>query len=312
MGRCGVNISMEEVLMAWSVPLMTLLIVAEIAISAWRHDDVYNATDTRNNLLFTALNFTIAIATRGFTIWILAVVFNASPMRWSVQGWQYWLALFLLQDIAYYALHCADHYVRLFWATHVTHHNSEKFNLTVSIRSSVFQPMYRFLFYLPLAGFGFEPMHIMFMYAACQAYGFWVHTEYIGKLGWLEYVLVTPSHHRVHHASNLRYLDKNMGMVLIVWDKLFGTFQEEMEEEKPVYGTTSTITSTNPLHHLTDEWRKLAADVGQPLPLTTRLKYIFYPPGWSHNGKSLTSAQMRAEVIAVQENEVRVLEEALA
>ena len=287
---------MEAFLLTWSAPLMALLIVAEIAVSAWRHDDGYTVADTRTNLLFTSLNFGIDLIFRGFTLWILTLVYSATPVRWPVHGWPYWLALFLLQDLAYYTLHCADHYVRLFWAAHVTHHNSEKFNLTVSIRSSVLQPVYRFMFYLPLAGFGFEPLHILFMYAACQAYGFWVHTEYVGKLGWLEYVLVTPSHHRVHHARNPRYLDKNMGMVLIIWDKIFGTFQEELVEDKPVYGTTVPSTSQSPLHYLTAEWRKLAADLRQPLPLLTRLKYIFYPPGWSHDGRTLTSQQLRAQI----------------
>ena len=292
---------------------MALLIIAEIAISAWRHDDGYTIADTRTNLLFTSLNFGIDLAMRAFTLGILTLVYSITPMRWAVHGWQYWLSLFLLQDLAYYTLHCADHYIRLFWAAHITHHSSNKFNLTVSIRSSVLQPVYRFLFYLTLAGFGFEPLHILFMYGCCQVYGFWVHTEYIDKLGWLEYILVTPSHHRVHHASNPRYLDKNMGMVLIIWDKLFGTFQPELAEEKVIYGTTTPTTGSTAMQHLTGEWRKIAADVKRPLPWHIRLKYIFYPPGWSHDGRTLTSSQIREKLRKAPEAEpVNAYEEILA
>ena len=278
--------------MAWSAPAMAALILLEMALSAWERTHSYNWPDTGTNLLFTSLNFGLDFVVRGLALGALIFFFGLSPMRWAHQGWGYWVALFLAQDLAYYTLHYADHHVRLFWAVHVTHHNSEKFNLTVAIRSSVFQPIYRFAFYIPLALVGFEPMHILVMYAFCQAYGFWVHTERIGKL-WapIEWIMVTPSHHRVHHASNVAYLDRNMGMVLIIWDRLFGTFTPETE--RPVYGLTYPLAGLSAGELLFGEWAKLLADLRRPLPLRTRLAYALSPPGWSHDGSTLTSAQLR-------------------
>jgi sterol desaturase/sphingolipid hydroxylase (fatty acid hydroxylase superfamily) len=217
-------------------------------------------------------------------------------LRWEPNG-LYWLALFLAEDLAYYTLHCADHYVRFFWASHITHHNSEKFNFTVAIRSSVFQPFYRFLFLAPLALVGFNPLHIVFMYAATQVYGFWVHTEFVKKMpAWFEFVMVTPSHHRVHHGSNVKYLDKNMGMVLIIWDRIFGTFQPEDEAEPVTYGVTYKNQSLNPVPLILGEWGKLWHDVRHAPNLGTAIKYIMNPPGWSPDGSTLTSSQLRNQL----------------
>ncbi len=286
------QVALERVLLTWTAPLMALLIVVEMAVTAYRRKPAYEARDTVHNLLFTGLNFGLDVLLRGVSLGILAFFWGLSPLRWEAGSLWYWVGLFLAFDFCYYVLHCADHHVRFFWATHVTHHNSERFNLTVSIRSSVFQPFYRFLFFIPLALVGFAPLHIVFMYAVCQVYGFWVHTETIGKLpAWVEAVFVTPSHHRVHHASNIRYLDRNMGMVLIVWDRIFGTFAEETE--RPVYGVTYRIDRPEPLGLLFGEWRKLWRDVRQAPTWRLKLAYLTKPPGWSPDGSTLTSAELR-------------------
>jgi hypothetical protein len=144
---------------------------------------------------------------------------------------------------------------------------------------------------------GFNPVHIFFMYALTQTYGILVHTQSVKKLPrWIEAVLVTPSHHRVHHASNIPYLDKNMGMVLIIWDKLFGTFVEEMPEEVPVYGLTKPLDNPNhPVKIVTHEWAAIAADLRRSKSWKDRFGYLFNPPGWSHDGSTLTSEQLRKE-----------------
>lgn len=291
----SIGSDLEKAVLEWTTPLMAVLIVLEIVVSAWGRRSLYEVRDTANNLIFTTLNAGIDVLMRGVSLIVLGFCFSLTPARWDHQGLLYWAALFLAEDFLYYLLHCADHYVRLLWAVHVTHHSSEKFNLTVAIRSSVFQPVYRFLFYLPLAAAGFEPLHILFMYSITQVWGFWVHTDLIGKLGPLEWIFVTPSHHRVHHASNPKYLDRNMGMVLIVWDRLFGTFQAELNEEKPVYGTTTRQESENPIAQLFYEWRNIGADLARPLPFRIKLKYLFMPPGWSHDGNSHTSNDMRRQ-----------------
>jgi len=170
-------------------------------------------------------------------------------------------------------------------------------NFTVGFRSSVFQPLYRFLYFIPLAFLGFRPLDIVFMYSATQIWGIFVHTELIDKMGWLEYILVTPSHHRVHHASNPKYLDKNMGMFLIIWDQLFGTFQPELSAEEyqtRKYGLTKPMEKTGPVDLVFHEWAAIGKDLTQrDIGWKEKWQYIFGPPGWSHDGSRLTSEQLR-------------------
>ena len=174
-----------------------------------------------------------------------------------------------------------DHFCRFFWAVHGTHHSSPEFNLSTGFRSSVFQPLYRVAYFAPLAWVGFQPMDVLFMYAATQIYGSLIHTERIKKMGWLEYILVTPSHHRVHHASNPRYLDKNMGMCLIIWDKIFGTFQPEDESDPPRYGITKTLSDRGPINIVFHEWKDLFSDVKNVAKdWRERLGFIIHGPGW--------------------------------
>lgn len=186
-------------------------------------------------------------------------------------------------------------FLQIFWAAHVTHHSSEEYNLTVGFRSSVFQPLYRFIYFIPIAFAGFRPEDIMFTYAFTQMWGIFVHTQSVGKL-WkpIEYIMCTPSHHRVHHASNVKYLDKNMGMLLIIWDKIFGTFQKEDETYEPIkYGLTTNIKTVHPVTMVFHEWKNIFHDLRKPIKLKDKFKYVFGPPGWSHDGSTQTSSQMR-------------------
>jgi len=220
-------------------------------------------------------------------------------INWHV-GIPYWIALVIAEDFLYYWLHRFDHVIRFFWAAHVTHHSSEQYNFTVGFRSSVFQPLYRFIYFMPLPLLGFKPLDIIFVFAATQIWGIFVHTQLIKKMGVLELILVTPSHHRVHHASNAKYLDKNMGMFLILWDKLFGTFQEELDEinyEPIKYGLTKNIEKPNPITIIFHEWNQIIKDVIQPnITFSQRIKYLFGPPGYSHDGSRKTSGDMRKEL----------------
>jgi len=206
------------------------------------------------------------------------------------------LALFLAEDLAFYTLHYVDHHCRLFWAGHVTHHSSEHFNLTTGFRSSVFQPLYRFIYFIPLTLVGFNPADIIVMYSITQIYGIIVHTEYVGKLGWLEYIFVTPSHHRVHHASNVQYLDKNMGMCLIIWDRIFGTFQKELPAEPPRYGLTKSMEQQGLGQTVFHEWKAISQDFMQPVDFKTKLKYLLKAPGWSPDGSRETSKDLQRKL----------------
>lgn len=280
-----------------SIPFYILLIGAEILLSNWKHNKFYSLKDTVQNVYFTLLNAGLD----GLMRWL----FYISVLAWSYQYdfytfknvYLYWFFLFILVDLAFYFEHRVDHYCRLFWAVHVTHHSSQEFNLTTGFRSSVFQPVYRFIYLTPIALLGFTPFDIVFMYSATQTYGILVHTQYINKMPrWFEAVFVSPSHHRVHHASNVIYLDKNMGMCLIIWDKLFGTFQKELKEVPVKYGLTKpVVNAANPFKIIFHEWKSMLQDLKQKIPFSTKLKYIFMPPGWSHDGSKKTARQMRLE-----------------
>lgn len=272
----------EQLLLAFSVPVIVIAILIEVAVTHFHGVRAYTWKETLTNFYLAALNGSLDLLLRAVLVLPLLVwAWHHRVHEWQSQGWLYWLLLFLLQDLAYYVLHYVDHHCRLFWAVHVTHHSSEEFNLTTGFRSSVFQPVYRTAYFLPLAWLGFEPLDILFMYAATQIYGSLIHTERIRSLGLLEHVLVTPSHHRVHHASNGRYLDKNMGMCLILWDRLFGTFQKELDEEPVRYGLTKKIPDRGPVNIVFHEWKDMWADFRQSrLPLWKRLGYLFRGPGW--------------------------------
>jgi sterol desaturase/sphingolipid hydroxylase (fatty acid hydroxylase superfamily) len=287
--------SRESLLLIITTPLYASVILLEIILSAWHGRNLYSWRGIFHNFLLTCTNAGLDLLVRGFYVGIL-VWFWQHRVAEVINPWLYWPLLLLLEDFAFYWLHRVDHYCRLFWAAHVTHHSSEEFNLTVGFRSSVFQPLYRFVYFLPLAWLGFRAEDILFVYSATQMWGILVHTQYNIRLGWLEWIMVTPAHHRVHHASNVVYLDRNMGMMLIIWDRLFGTFADEDPDEPVRYGLTTSLVNQRPDHIILHEWQKLAHDLRKPGPLSQKLNYIFAPPGWSHDGSSLTANEMRAQL----------------
>jgi sterol desaturase/sphingolipid hydroxylase (fatty acid hydroxylase superfamily) len=298
----------ESFLLMWSTPLYALVIGAEILLSHWQHRHVYSLRGVLENSYLTLLNAAVDLLLRGLYVGVLIWAYDRRVGQLS-NPWVYWTLLVLLEDLLFYWLHRFDHLFRIFWAVHVTHHSSEEFNLTTGFRSSVFQPVYRFLYFMPLAMLGFRPEDILITYSATQIWGILVHTQYVDKLGWLEWVLVTPSHHRVHHASNIQYLDRNMGMFLIIWDRLFGTFAEEDPNEPVRYGLTTNITSHSPGNLVFHEWKKLWEDLKKPGSLSQKLDYLFQPPGWSHDGSSLTADQMRAQLDTTQQAALKMNQE---
>lgn len=288
----------EQWLIIISAPLYLLIIAAEIILGHLQHRKLYTFKDSIANIYLLLLNSGIDLLFRIIYISVLAWFYKHAYVTWQ-HTLAYWSLLLLAEDFTYYWLHRFDHEVRLFWAVHVTHHSSEKMNFTVGFRSSVFQPLYRFIYFIPLALCGFEPADIAFIYSATQIWGIFVHTELIRKMGWLEYILVTPSHHRVHHASNPKYLDRNMGMFLIIWDKMFGTFQPELPEEEYEalkYGLTKNVGKNTPINLVFHEWRQLWQDLRRKdIGFKEKWNYVFGPPGWSHDGSRMTSNEIREE-----------------
>lgn len=292
----------EQLLILISTPLYLLVIGAEMLLSHLHLKKYYTLNDTAMNVYLCLVNGGIDLLFRAVYVVILLWVFNFHFLDLSFNPVLYWGGLFILEDLLFYIEHRVDHYSRFFWAVHVTHHSSEEFNLTTGFRSSVLQPMYRFIYFIPLALLGFHPIDIVFMYSLTQIYGILVHTQYIKKMpAWFEAVFVSPSHHRVHHASNIRYLDKNMGMVLIIWDRLFGTFQEEVKEDPIKYGLTKPLDDPHhPAKIIFHEWQNIGKDLKKNIPLLTKLKYLIMPPGWSHDGSTKTAKQLRTEMLKAE------------
>ena len=294
------SLTLEQLIIIATTPLYSIVIVGEILLSNYHHRHFYTIKDTISNLYLMILNGCLDLLSRGITWGILAYFYNFHFVE--IQNpVLYWFLLFVAEDFLYYLLHVVDHYTRFFWASHVTHHSSEQFNLTVGFRSSVFQPLYRFIYFIPLSLLGFKVADMAVMYSITQIYGILVHTSYVPKLRkmpfmLLEYVFVTPSQHRVHHASNTEYLDKNMGMCLSIWDRIFGTFQEEIDDLPIRYGLTYPLENRGPINIVLHAWIDLWNDLKKPSSLITKFKIILMPPGWSPDGSTKTSKELRNEL----------------
>src|SRR2546423_3065441 len=256
---------LENLRILTNTPFFILVIAVEIFLSNYHHKTLYSIKETATNFILSIVNGGLDLLIRGGYFFILVYCWNLRFTNIN-NSWIYWITLVVLIDFSMYWLHRMEHECRLFWAVHVTHHSAEHMNFSVEFRTSVFQPLYRFIFLIPLALAGFKPVDIFLAYSFMQIWGLLVHTELINKLGWLEYVMVTPSHHRVHHASNIKYLDRNMGMCFIIWDKLFRTFQRELtsQEYEPIrYGLTKPIGKKDPFHIIFHEWAGIWKDVSR-------------------------------------------------
>ncbi len=218
--------------------------------------------------------------------WLVAIpVYAWVYHHWRIVNWQpgwlAWLALFVAQDLLYYVFHRASHRVRWLWAAHVVHHSSARLNLSTAFRQSLMYPVAgMWLFWIPLAVLGFPPMQIVGIVLVNLGFQFFVHTQAIGKLGWLESVINTPSMHRVHHARNDRYIDRNYAGVLAIWDRLFGSYVEEDAHEPPVYGIVKPLDSHNPLKASFHEWIAMGRDCARMPDWRTRFAALFAPPDW--------------------------------
>jgi sterol desaturase/sphingolipid hydroxylase (fatty acid hydroxylase superfamily) len=286
----------------WAIPLHATVIFSEMIYSHISESKLYSGKDLATNIYLALGNFSLDLAMKVVAMGVMFFFYSYRIFTWEFT-WFYWIICFVVTDFAYYVLHYVDHHSRAFWAIHITHHNSEYFNLTTGFRSSVLEPLYRYLYFVPLAFLGFNPWHIMVVYALGQVYGTWVHTQTVNKMGFLEHILITPSHHRVHHACNIKYLDRNMGMVLIFWDKIFGTFEKEDEKVPVKYGIYPKMPDDKPLTVFSYEWRKIWKDIKQPnIKLTDKIKYIFNSPGWKHDGTGKTVRQYQKDYFAKRNN----------
>lgn len=263
---------------ALSVPLFFILIGIELAYSFYKKLNYYRLNDSIANLsqgigqqltgifMKTALFFGYKYM---FEHWRL---FDLPKTVWI------WIILFLGVDFFYYWFHRMSHQVNLLWAAHIVHHQSEEYNLTVALRQSWFQGWFSWIFYLPLAVIGFDPLMFLTLSSFNTLYQFWIHTRAIKSMGLLEWILNTPSHHRVHHGSNPKYIDKNHAGTLIIWDRIFGTFQKE--EDEVYYGITTPLASWNPVWANVHYWDELWRTARQSPDWRDKINVYLMPPGW--------------------------------
>lgn len=250
----------------------------ELVVERLSHRKLYRLPDTIANLSCGITSQLSGLFMRVFAIGIYEVLYsNFAFFTWN-KTWVYWLVLFLLTDLAYYWAHRMSHEINLFWGGHVVHHQSEEYNLSVALRQSSFQVIWTFAFSLPIAFLGFDTLDFALIAALNTLYQFWIHTETINKMGWFEYVFNTPSHHRVHHGRNPKYIDKNHAGSLIIWDKMFGTFQAE--EERPTYGITKPLNSLNAVWANFSHYAEMGKEL-KTIPLwSDKIRYLFKKPGW--------------------------------
>jgi len=275
----------------YAIPAFFALMLLEGAVSAWKHRAAYERHDTAASLAMGVGNRIIFVAMHGVTYGLLFLLYEHRLLDLGT-GLAAWVALVVVEDFTYYWFHRGSHEVRFLWAAHVNHHSSERYNLSTALRQSWTTPFTELLFYWPLPLLGFHPGMIAAQKAVSLLYQFWIHTELIDRLGWLEWIINTPSHHRVHHGANVEYLDRNHGGILIVWDRLLGTFEPERTPVR--YGLTKNIDTFNPFRIAFHEWAALARDVRHARTWRERLGYVLLPPGWSPDGSTLTSRQLRA------------------
>ena len=288
----------NDPLTAVVLPLFVLAIVIEAWFSHWRSLGLYQGKDFLVSLSMLMLASLVDVVPKVVAFVAFFMLHEISPLRDVVgRQWWAWVLLFVLDDFVYYWFHRANHEIRILWAGHVAHHSSQKLNFGTALRQGVTERVHKYVFWLPLPLLGFDAIMIMTMIGLNLLYQFWVHTELVRRLPKVfEQIFNTPSHHRVHHASNVRYLDCNHAGVLIVWDRLFGTFSPELEQEPVVYGLTHNLDTYNPARVAFGEYANLVRDCLRAEGWRDRLRYIFLAPGWRHDGPDERARVLRANL----------------
>jgi alkylglycerol monooxygenase len=269
---------MELNYIVFAIPVFLALIILEVILDKARKKKTYRLNDAISNLTIGIGEQTISVFGKILQVLLFSYIYD--NFRFFTLPINIWtgIILFLIFDFIFYWAHRLGHESNLFWAGHIVHHSSEDYNLTVALRQPWFYSYMSFFLFLPIALLGFSPFLLVIVASLDTVYQFWIHTQHIGKLGWFEYIFNTPSHHRVHHGQNTKYLDKNYGGVLIIWDRIFGTFQ--VEEEKVIYGITSPLKSWNPAWANVHYYFDLYHVTKQIKGFKNKIKFIFAPPGW--------------------------------
>lgn len=263
-------------LIIWAAPVMFFFVLLEWFISHRQHKGLYQKAETMGSVLVGIGNVAIAFALKFSILFLIVWVYNLVPWRMYLNWWTF-IPCYIIFDFCSYWAHRIAHEQRIWWATHVVHHSSEHYNLSVSFRLSWIQHA-KLIFFLPVALFGFHPVIFFVVNQMAVLFQFWVHTEYIRRLHpVIEYFFATPSNHRVHHGSQEKYINKNYGATFIIWDRIFNTYQPE--EEQAIYGVTHNIENkANPLHINFHELADIIRDVRNAKSWKLKFFYLFGDP----------------------------------
>jgi sterol desaturase/sphingolipid hydroxylase (fatty acid hydroxylase superfamily) len=288
-------------IVTYAVPFFVLTIIIEMIWVRVAKKGRYQVTDSFSSLAMGFGNqvvgtlFGSAILVGGY---YLVYQYRLFTLPWT---WPVMLACFFAEDLAYYWFHRVAHERRFFWASHVVHHSSQHYNLTTALRQTWTGALgFNFIFWLPMLYIGFPPLMVLMFSSISLVYQYWIHTELIDRMGPFEWLFNTPSHHRVHHAINAKYLDANYAGVLIIWDRLFGSFVPEDKKEAPRYGIVSQLGTFNPFRIAIHEWAGIFRDVASAKSFREVAGYVFGPPGWSPDGSRKTSASIKRDWAAQQ------------
>jgi sterol desaturase/sphingolipid hydroxylase (fatty acid hydroxylase superfamily) len=263
-----------------AIPAFVLLMAIEAIADARLRRDLYDIRDTAASFSMGLGSVLLGLTTKAMQLAVFTLIYRFRIFNLGSHWWV-WLLLFFADEFSYYWFHRASHECRFFWASHVVHHSSQRYNLSTALRQSWTGTLTGWIFWMWLPLVGFHPAMVLTMQAISLLYQFWIHTELVHSLGPLEMVLNTPSHHRVHHGSNPRCIDRNHAGTLIVWDRLFGTFEpEEGAPDRPRFGLTKNIHTYNPARIAFHEWADLWRDVRRASSWSTKLRYVFAHPGW--------------------------------
>ena len=284
-------------LILYAIPFFVATVIIEGIVIYKKNPKNYNLKDTLASLSMGIGNLIVNMISKILVVLVVTFLYENFRLITIPFVWWAWLLVLIADDFCYYWFHRISHESRFFWASHIVHHSSQKYNLSTALRQTWTGGFFSFIFYLVLPIIGFHPLMIFTQMSISLLYQYWIHTELINKMPhWFEAIFNTPSHHRVHHGSNPLYLDRNHAGIFIIWDKLFGTFQEELEEEKVVYGLTSNIKTYNPIVIAFHEWMLIFQDAFRSkTSLIKRLQYFTKPPGWKHDGTGILSNDLRKE-----------------
>jgi len=281
-------------LIHYAIPGFILLILVELVVSSIQKRELYDTKDSISSLAMGLGNVITGLVSKSIVLFCFAAAYE---FRFFTLGWTWhiWVLGFFAEDFSYYWFHRLSHSIGWFWASHVVHHSSTRYNLSTALRQTWtgnFSGGFIFWMWMPLVGF--HPLMVMSLQSISLLYQFWIHTEAIHRLpAPFELVFNTPSHHRVHHGSDLKYLDKNHAGILIIWDRMFGSFRQE--EERPTYGLTRNLNTHNPVRIAFATWSELFSRARKSGNLKDAIGYFLRPPGWSHDGSTKTAAELKSE-----------------